>query len=84
MVQHTNAGRLFSTVRRMKVEKEINTPINFRSGFAISTKIGKSANKMNEKEWDEFYSTLCKELKRSYPKLYQKIFSIYKYKIKSR
>jgi len=76
LVPHTNAGRLSSMVRRMKAEKEMDIPINLRSGFAISTKTGKSANKMNEKRWDEFYDSLSGELKTSYPELYQRIFSI--------
>ncbi len=55
LVRHTNAGRLFSTVRRMKAEKEIGIPINYRSGFAISVKTGKAADKMSEWEWGNFY-----------------------------
>lgn len=74
LVPHTNAGRLFSTVRRMKMEKEMEIPINLRSGFAISVKIRKRTNEMNKQEWEEFYSDLSKELKSSYPKLYQRIF----------
>ncbi len=75
LVPHTNAGRLFSTVRRMKAEKEMDIPINLRSGFAISTKIGKPANEMNELEWDGFYSVLSEQLKRDYLYLYIDLFS---------
>ena len=75
LVPHTNAGRLFSTVRRMKAEKEMDIPINFRSGFAISTKTGKRDSEMNEKEWENFYSSLSEELKKSYPDLYHRLFS---------
>lgn len=75
LVPHTNAGRLFSTVPRMKAEKEMDIPINFLSGFAISTKTGKRDSEMNEKEWEHFYSSLSKKLKKSYPNLYQRIFS---------
>ena len=42
LVPHTHAGRLFSMVRRMNKEKELNIPIDCRSGFAISVKTGKS------------------------------------------
>ena len=75
LIPHTNSGRLFSMVRRMKAEKGMNIPVNFRSGFAISTKTGKSGNKMNEKEWEKFYGSLSGELKKSYPELYRQIFS---------
>ncbi len=74
LIPHTNAGRLFSTVRRMKAEKEMDIPINLRSGFAISTRTGQHANEMNEKEWEKFYNDLSEQLKRDYPELYQRIF----------
>lgn len=75
LVPHTNAGRLFSTVRRMKMEKEMEIPISMRSGFAISVKTRRRTNEMNKQEWEKFYSDLCKELKNSYPELYQNTFS---------
>ena len=74
LVPHTNAGRLFSTVRRMKAEKEMGIPIAYRSGFAISVKTGKAADKMTKQEWENFYKDLSEQLKRDYPDLYQKIF----------
>ena len=46
LVPHTGAGRLFSTVRRMKADKERRIPINRRTGFAISVKKGKPANEL--------------------------------------
>ena len=74
LVPHTNAGRLFSTVRRMKAEKEMGIPINYRSGFAISVKTRKAADKMTEQEWEDFYKDLSEQLKRDYPELYQRVF----------
>ena len=74
LVPHTNAGRLFSTERRMKAEKEMDIHISLRSGFAISVKTGKSANKMNEQEWENFYESLSQQLKKDYPELYQQVF----------
>jgi len=74
LVPHTNAGRLFSTVRRMKAEKEMDIHISLRSGFAISVNTGKSANKMNEQEWENFYESLSQQLKKDYPELYQQVF----------
>jgi len=74
LVPHTNAGRSFSTVRRMKAEKEMGIPINYRSGFAISVKTGKSANEMTEQEWEDFYKDLSEELKKDYPELYISLF----------
>lgn len=75
LVPHTGAGQLFSTVRRMKAEKEMDIPINFRSGFAISTKLRKPANEMVEQEWEGFYSDLSESLKKDYPELYTKVFT---------
>jgi hypothetical protein len=75
LVPHTNTGRLFSTVRRMKAEKEMEIPLNLRSGFAVSVALGKHANEMNELEWDKFYSDLSEELKNTDPNLYKKIFT---------
>ena len=74
LVPHTDAGRTFSMVRRMKAEKKIGIPISLRSGFAISTESGKAANAMNEDEWDEFYDALSKHLRRNYPGLYASLF----------
>ena len=74
LVPHTGAGRLFSTVRRMKAEKEFGIPINRRTGFAISVEKGKPANELEEAEWEEFYSALCGQLKRDYPELYKQLF----------
>jgi hypothetical protein len=74
LTPHTNAGRLFTTVRRMKAEKEHGLPINRRTGFAISVKKGKAAKELNESEWEEFYSSLCAQLKRDYPELYEQLF----------
>lgn len=74
LVPHTNAGRLFSTVRRMKAEKALGMPVNQRTGFAISTESGKSASKMTESEWEEFYAKLSSQLKDNYPDLYVSLF----------
>jgi hypothetical protein len=76
LIMHTRAGRLYSTVRRMKAEKELNVPIERRTGFAISVKTGKAANKMSEREWETFYSDLSDELKRDYPDLYARLFAV--------
>jgi len=67
LVLHTDAGRLFSTVRRMKAEKKTGIPIFLRTGFAISTKNGKAANAMTEDEWEEFYNALSERLRGDYP-----------------
>ena len=75
LVLHTDAGRSFSTVRRMKAEKKIGIPINLRTGFAISVKTGKAANEMTEDEWDEFYNALSERLNGDYPHLYKSLFS---------
>jgi hypothetical protein len=75
LVLHTDAGRTFSTVRRMKAEKKMGIPIFLRTGFAISTKTGKAANTMTEDEWEEFYNALSERLRGDYPELYESLFS---------
>src|ERR1039458_1232527 len=75
LVLHTDAGRLFSTVRRMKAERKMGIPIFLRTGFAISTKNGKAANAMTEDEWEEFYYDLSERLNGDYPGLYKILFS---------
>jgi hypothetical protein len=74
LILHTDAGRTFSMVRRMKVEKKMGIPISLRSGFAISTENGKAANAMTEGEWETFYDALSKHLPRNYPGLYALVF----------
>jgi hypothetical protein len=74
LVPNTGAGRLSSCVRRMKAEREMDIPIEFRTGFANSTETGKASNKMTEQEWEAFYRDLSEELKRDYPELYARVF----------
>lgn len=71
LILHTDAGRTFSMVRRMKAEKKMGIPISLRSGFAISTENGKAANAMTEDEWEEFYKALSKHLRHDYPDLFR-------------
>lgn len=71
---HTGAGRIYTTVRRMKAEKEWGIPIHLRSGFAISVNSGKAANNMAQEEWEKFFQALCDELHRVYPELYRGLF----------
>ena len=75
LVLHTDAGRSFSTVRRMNAEKKMGIPIYLRTGLAISVKTGKAANEMTEDEWEEFYNALSERLNRDYPDLYKRLFS---------
>ena len=74
LVQHTHAGRHYSTVRRMKAEKEVGIPVEHRTGFAISVKDGKPANELSESRWEQFYLRLSDELKDRYPSLYNELF----------
>jgi cold shock CspA family protein len=72
---HTGAGRSFSTVRRMTAEKELGIPVSYRSGKAISVKLKIRANEMTAEQWEDFYKSLCDNLKEDHPKLYYEIFS---------
>jgi hypothetical protein len=67
---HTGIGRLTTTIRRMRAEKEMGIPIHLRFGSMISAKTGKGGNAMTEAEWNEFYEQLCENLKRDYPGMY--------------
>ena len=58
----------------MKAEKEMHIPIHLRSGFAVSAKTGKAADKMTKQEWEAFYADMCEQLKRDYPELYANVF----------
>ncbi len=75
LVPHTNAGRLFSLVRRMKAEKKLKIPIGLRTSFGISVETSKAANKITEQEWEKFYQNLCEQLKKDYLELYNRLFS---------
>ena len=70
----TGRSMLYSAVRRMKAEKERDIPIERRSGFAVSVKTGKAANKMTKREWEQFYSAMVDDLKRDYPDSYLELF----------
>ena len=73
-VLHTGVGRLSSTVRRMKAQKEMDIPISYRSGNAISAELGKKGDEMTEEQWEHFYQGMCGDLKRDYPDYYLHIF----------
>ncbi len=62
LVPQTRMGQLTSAVRRMKAEKELEIPVNRRTGFAMSVRLKKGANEMTEAEWETFYEELCEEL----------------------
>ena len=68
------AGRLSSTVRRMKAEKELGIPVHLRTGAAISVADGKPANELNDYTWERFFQRLCGELKVEYPEMYEGLF----------
>ncbi len=72
---HTGIGTLFTNVRRKKAEKELDVPLAWRNGAAISVETGKRGNEMNESEWNKFYTDLCENLKRDYPWMYDSLFS---------
>jgi len=75
LIPHTRSSRLFSTVRRMKAEKELNIPLNRRAGFVISTETGNRANEMAEEEWEKFYEALSNEFRADYPDMHARLFS---------
>lgn len=69
LIPFTHASRLSSTVRRMKREKELNIPVEHRTGFVISVEHGCRAHDLAEAEWDKLYAAMCKELLDNYPSL---------------
>ena len=74
LVPHTRMGQLSSAVRRMQAEKELEIPVNRRTGFAMSVRLNKAANEMTESEWKTFYGELCEELRTDDPAQYANIF----------
>jgi hypothetical protein len=74
LILRTHASRLYTTVRRMKAEKEGEVSIKFRYGSAISVKTRKPANKMTKKEWEVFYRILSERLRAEYPERYSGLF----------
>ncbi len=74
LVPHTNESSLSSIVRRMKAEKEMDIPVNHRTGFAVSAKVGKAADKMAEQVWELFYKYVCEQLKEEYPQIFRSVF----------
>ena len=75
LIPYTYSSRLFSTVRRMKAEKELHVPMNQRACFAISVETGHRANEMNNEKWNKFYDDLTNQLKADYPEIYNRLFS---------
>jgi len=69
LIPFTHASRLSSTVRRMKREKELNIPVEHRTGFVISVEHGSRAHDLAEAEWDKLYAALSQELLLNYPSL---------------
>jgi hypothetical protein len=74
LAPHTEVGRTFSMVRRMKAENELGLPISLRTGVAISVKNGKAADAMTVEEWQEFYNSLKRHLYVTYPELFNRLF----------
>jgi hypothetical protein len=73
-VGFTEASRLFTTVKRMKYDREHAIPSSERDTHAISVETGKSSREMTDEEADVWYLQLCAELLSKYPHLYQSIF----------
>lgn len=75
IVSHTRAGRLSSTVRRMKAEKEQGIPISCRTGRTILTTNGRRLSDLTEVEWEETFAALSTALEQSYPEMYRQTFN---------
>jgi len=74
LVPHTAAGRLYSAVRRMKMEKELAIPIRHRAASFVCAETGKAANELSEADWDDLYSWLSSRLQLRYPELHTHLF----------
>lgn len=74
LVPFTNAGRLFSTVRRMQAERDRQIPLAHRTGFVVSVADGKRPSEMTGEEWERFFQSLCVQLQQQYPDLYRQLF----------
>ncbi|WP_299399184.1 hypothetical protein [uncultured Gelidibacter sp.] len=73
---YTSVGRLSTTLWRMKAEQQLNLPISWRVGSAISVTSGKRASEMQQDEWNAFFEDLCDTLKQNYPSKYESLFPL--------
>lgn len=73
--RHTNAGRMFSTERRMKAERELGLPVARRSGFAISVASSRDTSELEKVVWDGFHKANCHDLAKSYPEMWAMLSS---------
>jgi hypothetical protein len=69
LVKQTGAGRLFSLVKRMKAEQEMNIPVHRRTTAMLATSGAKKATVITAHEWEQLYSKMTHQLKREYPEL---------------
>lgn len=74
VVTYIPRAALFTSVQRMKAERELGIPVEYRSGVAISVKFGKAANELAEQQWEEFFQTLSNSLRQKYPEMYERLF----------
>ena len=73
-VGFNGASCLITTLRRMKMQEELDIPVENRTGHAISVENGKCTNEMTLDEWQKFYGDLKGELKKWYPEVHEKMF----------
>ena len=71
---YTAAALLCTSVRRMKMEKELAIPLVHRTSSIVAADAGKPANELDEKEWGDLYSWLCERLKARYPDEHARLF----------
>ena len=74
MILHTGASQLFTAVRRMQAEKQLDIPMHCRTGGAISVEDGKRADELDASAWEALFARLCADLQRRYPDLHGRLF----------
>jgi hypothetical protein len=73
-IAFTGSSRLISTLRRMKMQEELEIPYEFRFSNAISVETSLRPYQMVKEEWNKFYEQLVGQLKRDYPESWEKMF----------
>lgn len=70
----TDFDRLFTTVQRMKAEKDFEIPMDRRNGFTFSVRTGENLSGITEEAWNMLFTMLSNQLKRQRPDTWKRLF----------
>ena len=72
---YTAAALLCTSVRRMKMEKDLGIPLAQRTSSVVWSEVGKPLNEPDQEQWAEIYVWLCERLRARYPGEYARLFA---------